>query len=223
MADSPYDDPLTPEEEEKLKEFDTAAGAPPTEAEAGAPPVAEPAAAEPAAAAPAPAPSEDEEYQAWLKANEGKTPEEISRLAFQQSKRASREAFQARRTGETMAQFQTRLTGALERAEARRANLADRTRGFQEKLEKDPDGATKEVFQSLADREAAEIDREEDDARMDSALAFARQAVPDFDRLAPQIMQFGEGMGYSKAELAGIRDGRDLADAGDRTTVPGAG
>lgn len=215
MADTPYDDDLSPEEENKLKELDVAAGAPPTEAEAGTAPVAEPAAAEPAAAAAAaaaaPAPTEEDEYQAWLKANEGKTPEEIARLAFQQGKRANREAFQARRTGETIQQFQTRLSGAIERAEARRANLADRSRNFQQKLETDPDGATKEVFQSLAEREAAEIDREEDEARMDSALAFARQAIPDFDRIAPQIMQFAEGMGYSKAELAGIRDGRDLA------------
>jgi hypothetical protein len=45
---------------------------------------------------------------------------------------------------------------------------------------------------------------------MDAAIALARQGIPDFDRVYPEIMTFGEGMGYSKEELAGIRDGRDL-------------
>lgn len=215
MADTAYEDGLTPEEEEELRKLDGANPVPPADEQPGAPAdqPADPAAA-PKPAEAAPAPTDDEEFQAWLKQHEGKTPEEISHLAFQQSKRASREAYEKRRAGESLSAFQERLKSTLERTQARRAALEDQRRDFNEKLERDPDAASKLVFEKNLDNEAAEIEREEDDARMDAAIAMARSVGQahgfDFDAVAPEVFNFGMEMGFSKGEMAAIRDGREI-------------
>jgi hypothetical protein len=209
MADEVFDD-LTPEEEELLKK-ESGEAAPPAGDEKPADPAPADNAPTPAPPPPpAPTPTEDEEFQAWLKQHEGKDPTDIAKLAFQQSKRANRGEFQARRAGETLTAFQSRLAGALERAEARRAALGEDSKRFKDLLENDPDAATRLAFERSQAQEAASIDAEEDGARMDAAIAMARQGIPDFEQVYPEIMNFGEGMGYSKEELGGIRDGRDI-------------
>jgi hypothetical protein len=209
MADGAYDEDLTPEEEAQLQQEEGAATAAP--APAPAEEAKEPATpAPPPPPPPAPAPTDEEEYQAFLKKHEGKTPEEIARLAYQQTKRASRGEFEARRAGETLDSFQKRLASALEDGQARRAALAERSRAFKEQLERDPDAAVKLAFDSNLEREAADIERDEDNARIDAAISLASQAIPDFREVFPDIQAFGQEMGYSKEELGAIRDGRDI-------------
>lgn len=208
--DNAYSDDLTPEEEAKLAAGSIGGDLQPDAAAAAAEPGdGQPPAGDPPTAAAAAAPSEDEEYQAWLDQHQGKSPEEIQRLAFNQSKRASKEAFQARRTGETLQAFQDRLAQAQERQQQRRSGLTEEQRRLTELLETDPDAATKELIARVLGREEDAIETEADEAQQDAAIALAATAIPNFERRAPEIHRFGtHDLGYSPAEMGEIRDGR---------------
>lgn len=220
MKDGAYgDDALTPEEEEQLK-ASVADGAPPTEEEAPVPGEAEPkpaetpAAAEPAAAAPAPASTgpqtEEEEFAAFLAANQGKTPEEIQRLAFQQSKRANKEAFQHRQSQQTLQQVQQRVQAAVQAAQKTKETAAEKRAALKQRLADDPDAVALELAEQRISDEELQADEAVQTARIDAAIALASQAIPDFHRAAPEIFSFGQEMGYSEEEVRGITDGRDL-------------
>ncbi|MCP3735627.1 hypothetical protein M9979_12160 [Sphingomonas sp. RP10(2022)] len=179
-----------------------------------APTPTEPAPGEPAPAAPAPAApaeqTEDERFAAWQAQHAGKTPEELARLAFQQTQRASGAEARARTANQSLQQINDRVASATERARLARQQIADRQKQFDEQLQSDPDAATKAL---RAERDAADlaaIDAEEHGARVDAAIGLASTAFPDFETRAPAVYGFGGEMGYSKEELAGISDGRDL-------------
>src|SRR4051794_5477609 len=113
MPKSPFDEEFTPEEEAALQDttvppaeedgegsVEEAVAAAAQPAPRPAPAAAEPKPGEPAAAEPAPAAAvqptpeevEEQDLAAFLEKHQGKSPEEVLKLAFQQSKRASREA-----------------------------------------------------------------------------------------------------------------------------------
>ena len=227
-------DDLNADEQKALDTFmSTDNTVPPADEQEGAPqaaPAAAPAPAEPAApAAPAPAPApvptdpaapappaasteqtEDERFAAWRAQHEGKSPEELARLAFQQTQRASGAEARARTANQSLQVINDRVAQAKERAAAARQAIADRQKQFDEQLQTDPDAATKAL---RAERDAADlaaIDAEEHGARVDAAIGLASTAFPDFEQRAPAVYGFGGEMGYSKEELAGISDGRDL-------------
>lgn len=147
---------------------------------------------------------------AWQAANAGKTPEELAKIAFQQTQRASREAFENRKRGETLEQINTRVRQAGERAAAERQRIADERTAFAERLASDPDAATKDLHERQMSEREAQVASDEQAARVDAAIGLASQAVPDFQERAPSVYAFGGEMGYSKEELARISDGRDL-------------
>ncbi len=191
-----------------------AADAPPAPAppSAPAPAPAEPGPATPTPPAPpAPEQTDDEKFAAWQAANAGKTPEELARIAFNQEQRAKREAFQNRQRGETLEQINARVKAANDRAAADRAAIEQRDKDFREKLASDPDAAALQIHEERLAADRARIEADEHAAQIDAAVGLARQAFPDFDQRAPAVHQFGGEMGYSAEELAGIRDGRDLA------------
>lgn len=188
------------------------APAPEPAAPAPTPAPAAPAPGEPTPAAPAPAaePTDDEKFAAWQAANAGKTPEELARIAFNQEQRAKREAFQNRQRGETLEQINTRVKAAADKAAADRAAIEQRDKDFRQKLAADPDAAALQIHEERIEADRQRIANEEFTARQDAAIGLATQAVPDFQERAPAVYAFGGEMGYSKEELAGISDGRDL-------------
>lgn len=226
-------DDLSADEQKALDTFMTTDNtAPPADEQEGAPaaPAPAPAPAEPAApaapAAPAPtapadpaappaapAPTEqteDERFAAWRAQHEGKTPEELARLAFQQTQRANGAEGRARTANQSLQQINERVEAARTRAAAARQAIADRQKTFNEQLQTDPDAATKTLRDERDAADLAAIDAEEHSARVDAAIGLASTAFPDFEQRAPSVYGFGGEMGYSKEELAGISDGRDL-------------
>lgn len=218
-------DDLSADEQKQLDTFMTTDNtAPPADEQEGAPPAAAPAPAEPAiaaapaptapaapAAAPAPADqTEDERFAAWRAQHEGKTPEELARLAFQQTQRASGAEARARTATTSLQQINERVEAARTRAATARQAIADRQKAFNEQLQSDPDAATKALREERDAADLKAIDDEEHSARVDAAIGLASTAFPDFETRAPAVYGFGGEMGYSKEELAGISDGRDL-------------
>jgi hypothetical protein len=227
MATSPigaYSDEPTEEELRIAAELDSDPNAPlpppedadglpvPPAPEAPAPATDAPAADAPAADAPAPpvVQTEDEKFAAWKAQHAGKTPEEIERLAFQQSQRAAGAAFQQRRAAESLEAIQTRAREALERAATRKAQLAETRTAFDQQLQDDPDAATRAVHERMMSAEERAIERAEHEAKLDSAIALASTAIPNFQQTAPETYAFGAEMNYSPEELSNISDGRDL-------------
>lgn len=158
----------------------------------------------------APEQTDDERFAAWQAQHAGKSPEELAKLAFQQQQRASRAEAEKRRTGETLAQIQDRVRTASERAAAERERISAERTAFQQRLADDPDAATRELHERQITAEEARIAAEEHAARVDAAIGLASLALPDFQERAARVYAFGNAVGYSQQELAGISDGRDL-------------
>lgn len=214
------DDELTAEEQSALDSLALDNTAPPPEDEDGldaaAPPAGDAAAVvvppavvvDPAAA---PAETDDAKFEAFRAQHAGKTPDEVLRIAFQQERRATRTAFDARRATEERNQVVARATSALE---ARKAAIADKRSRFDQQLEQDPDAATRALAHQRFDEEEraaeAEATRVAHEARLDEAFELAYSAIPDLQTKLPEIYAFGGEMNYSPEELKGIADGRDL-------------
>jgi hypothetical protein len=105
----------------------------------------------PAPAPPAPGANEEDEFKEFLAKHQGKSPEELARIAFDQNKRAAREGFNARQTQQQFDELNDRAK-LLERSQA-----VDRAAPpkFEERLRADPDGATKDLHEAAANRRRA--------------------------------------------------------------------
>ncbi|AYJ85772.1 hypothetical protein D3Y57_07035 [Sphingomonas paeninsulae] len=172
------------------------------------------AAATPAApadpATPAPV-DEDAAFKAWQEANKGKTPDELARIAFNQTKRADRVSFDHRRVTTQSAELASR---AREQLASRKSSIAERRAAFATELNDDPDAATKRLADERFDAEEraaeAEVTQIERQAQLDSAIDLASRAIPDFATAFPKIREFGAELNYSPEEVDGISDGRDV-------------
>jgi hypothetical protein len=233
MPKGPFDDEFTPEEEALLKDDTTV---PPAEeggegsvddAIAAAQPAAEapkegeepkPAAAAPAEGESAPKPADaapvvDDEEKAladFLEKNKDKSPEELARLAFQQSKRANKEAAQNRQTRERVGVIAARVKNAAEQRERLATSLPEIKAKFREQLEKDPDAATTALFEALVDNQLSEADAEVQRARVDEAIGFAETHIPEFGKNWPGMHELAREVGYTDDEINAIDDGRPL-------------
>lgn len=174
----------------------------------------DPAAVDPAAAAAAAgggaaaaAAEPDAEMAAFLERHKGKPPEELARLLWQQSKRAAGSGFQARKSQE---QVRGMVTAASEALTRRRADIARRRAEFDEKVKNDPDGALRDAAETRFQEEEAAAEADLHNARVDAALELAATAIPDFANAIKPTLLFGTEMGYSREEIGGITDGRDL-------------
>lgn len=234
-----YDDELTDEERAAIAAADQSNELPPAEDddEQNAPP-ADPAPApaaeekkpaekpkpaeEPKAAAeaePKPAaeaqpaqPAQDEEarFTAFMEKHKDKSPEELARLAFQQSARANKGEATARVAGQNLQQLADRAKAAIERRNSIATGAVQKKTGFREKLQSDPDAATAEIHDRLVEREVAEADAEVDQALVEQAIGFASAHIPDFGNRWDGMKSLATEMGYTPQEIAGIRDGRDI-------------
>lgn len=227
-ADGYEDEALSPEEQAALKEHMNSEAVPPEDdeaplavAEAEAAPAASapvpetqqpaPAPAAPEESAPAPAgQTDDERFAAFMTQHAGKTPEELARLAFQQTQRAQAAGFQARQSQQTLEQVTQRVTQAQQRAAQRRQEIQQNSAAFKQRLQDDPDAATAELHERLVQGDLAGVDAEEFQARVDAAHALASTAIPEYQTVYPAIKAFGSEMGYSPQEIDGISDGRDI-------------
>lgn len=235
MAKGPFDDELTPEEEALLASDATV---PPAEEggegsvedairEAGqkageAEPAKEPAAAEvdPAAKTPAepdpaaPTATEEEiaerDLAAFLEKHKGKTPEELARIALQQNKRANRAEATNRKTNEQISAIAERARRAAEERQRVATEAPNRKNQFREKLASDPDAATAELHDRMVDAEVEAAEAAAKAARLDQAIVFADEHIPEFGKQWPGMQAIAKEFGYTDAELDNIEDGRAL-------------
>lgn len=224
----PFDEEFTPEEEAALADTTVV---PPAEeegvgsveeavADAKTTPAAEPKPVEepkPAAEAPAveqppvdEAAAEESDLAAFLEKHKGKSPEELARLAFQQSKRANKEATTNRQVREQVSALAERAKRAAEERTKVHSTVPELKQKFREKLATDPDAAVAELFDQLADERVQRVDEVADAARVDEAIAFADAHIPDFGKQWTNMVGLAKEIGYSEAELDGISDGRAL-------------
>lgn len=206
-----YEDDFSDDELKALEEHSGSEAVPPVEDDDANPitpekVVEEKGLAPPAAATPE-GEAEEEAYQAFLKSHEGKTPEELAKLAFQQSKRANAEAFRGRKSQEQVDAIRENAARVLQE---RKADIAARREKFGTQLAEDPDAATRDLHEAMLTREEQEAEYEAARARQDAAIELASTAIPDFVAKAPAIQAFGAEMNYTPEELNGISDGRDL-------------
>ena len=220
MIDGAYDEEFTPEEEEIIRNSGKGEEAPPTDAETPPAPLAEEAAPagedgkkavappveakEPAAAAP----TDDDDFAAWQKQHEGKTPEELARLAYQQTKRANKASFEGRQNHERLAEVAKRAQEAADRA---RATAEERRKTLDQRLKDDPDTLTKELVERRLSEEEELADVAAHNARVDAAEAMAAAAIPDYSERKPAIYNFGREMNFTDEELNDLSDGRSIA------------
>lgn len=147
----------------------------------------------------------------FLAKHQGKTPEQLVELAFQQSQRANRAEFDHRKTTENLSGVLTRIQAARD---ARVDAVAKQREEFAKKVADDPDAALLEARESQItrenDAELARLDAAEFDARAGAAIEMAAGVIPNFAEKAPQIRQFGLEMGFTPQEVGAIVDGRQI-------------
>jgi hypothetical protein len=233
--ESPFDEEFTPEEEAALndttvppaeeggegsvEEAIAAAGqaktteAPPEPAPAKAP---EPKAGEEPQPKPAEVPPVDQaaaeaaEFAAFLEKNKGKTPEELARLAFQQTKRATKEAATARQVKTKVGAVAQRVRAAAESREKIASTVPELKEKFRARLAEDPDAAVAELFDGLVDSKLSEADAAVQSARIDDAITFADTYIPEFGQNWPQMHELANELGFKDEEVNAIDDGRTL-------------
>lgn len=233
MSDG-YNDTFSAEDEALLRQHEQDSAVPPAEdddanpitpaqvaAEQGQPAAAaEPAPAAPAADQPQGQPAgeqqqqqqqpEDERFRAFLEQHKDKSPEQLLQLAFQQQARANQAGFQARQSREQLDGLRDRARRTIEAQQAKRQQIAQEREQFGQRLQDDPDGATRDLHERLMSREERDTWEAERQARMDEAVGMASTAIPGFNERAADTMAFGREMNYSDEELNNISDGRDL-------------
>lgn len=211
-----YDDDLSEEELKLLNEGMGAEDLPPPDESDGIPPdvVLEPEAkpaVEPAPAAaaaePEVAPQDDGGMSEFLAKHAGKTPEELLKIAFQQSQRAGKAEITQRQTQEQIDSIRVRAQEVLAQ---RKASIAERREQFKVQLEEDPDAAALQLHEQLLSREEQAAEGEERLARIDSAIELASGAIPDFANRYKDIAAFGQELNYSPEEINAIDDGRNI-------------
>jgi hypothetical protein len=230
MANTAYEEP-TEDELKVMEEGMASAPVPPTEdddskpitpAQVEAEAAANAAPAAPAAgaagadgapvegAAPAKEPTEDEKFAAFLKQHEGKSPEELAKLAFQQQNRAAQAGFTARQAREQAEASGKRIAEALAAVTERRKAIAGKRTEFDQRLQEDPDAATRDVHERLLTKEEQEAAQEEFQLRQQHMVSVAATVIPDFQTEAPRIAAFGAELNYTPEELGAITDPRDM-------------
>ena len=206
----PYDETLTAEEQDVLKQFDGSTELPPPDDSGETDPAAaaapDPVPADPVPAADAP----DPELAAFLEKHKGKSTDELAKLAFDQNKRANGDAARARTETKKVVDFQAKLAAAAARVQATRdGNEAERTR-FEEQLRNDPDAATKALHDRLLGNDQQTAEQELFAAQQEAARGVFAQAVPDADRHLPAAFDFAREFNYTDEEIANISDPRDM-------------
>lgn len=210
-----YDDDLTEEELKLLNEGMSDSTVPPEDDADGVPPADE--GGEPAPAAPAPAATEapaaepaandDGGMSEFMAKHAGKSPEELLRIAFQQSQRAGKAEVTQRQTQEQIDSIRTRAQEVLAQ---RRQAIAEKRENFKTRLQEDPDAATLELHEQLLAREEAAAEGEEHLARIDSAIELASTVIPDFANRYKDIAAFGGELNFTPEEINAIDDGRQI-------------
>ena len=165
----------------------------------------------PAAATPEEeAAAEERDLAAFLEKHKGKPPEELARLAFNYQKRAGKAEAQNRQVNGRLQEISQRTTQLIERRNLLAQRAAERKTQFREKLTSDPDAATAELHDQLVDQEVAEADEAARVARLDQAIVFADEHIPEFGKQWPQMVGLAKEFGYNDDELNQIEDGRAL-------------
>lgn len=174
-------------------------------------PSGEPGTPEPPAPTPPGEQSDDDRFNAFREQHKDKSSDELLKLFFQQDRRASRMAYDARKAEEERATFVARAAEVLA---ARKADIAARRAAFDQQLQDDPDAATRALaeqqFTAEEQQAQAEAEAAERDLRLDQAFQLASSAIPDLPERVRDIYAFGGEMNFTPDELNSIDDGRQL-------------
>lgn len=152
----------------------------------------------------------EDEWRSFLAKHKDKSPEDLAKLAFQQQKRANREAYDSRQSTERLNAMLDRIQQARD---ARLQEVANRRSDFDKKVQDDPDAALREAHaERLAEEERSineAAEREAFSVRARQAAEIAAQAIPNFHEEAPKIGRWAQDeMGFSSEEIGSIVDPR---------------
>jgi hypothetical protein len=206
MPKGPFDEEFTPEEEAAL----TDANAVPPAEEEGEGTVEDALAASGQAKTEEESAAEETDLAAFLEKHKDKSPEELARLAFQQSKRANKSEATNRQVSQRLQAIGEQARALAERRATLAAAAPDKKNAFREKLTNDPDAATAELYDTIVDREVSEAEAAARGARFDEAIAFADTHIPDFGNQWSGMQSLAKEFGYTDQELDAIDDGRAL-------------
>lgn len=150
------------------------------------------------------------DWEAFLAKHKGKSAEELAKLAFQQQKRANREAYDGRQSHERLQSLLDRIQQTRDR---QMQELQQKRADFEKRVNEDPDAALREAHsERLAEQErqiSEQAEREAFQARAAQAIDIAARAIPNFHEEAPKIAEWAQkDMGFSPEEVAGIADAR---------------
>lgn len=156
--------------------------------------------------------ADDPDYKEFLQKHGDKSPEELAKIAFQQQKRAAKSAFDARESAQRIASIRDAAAKTLADREAERAR---KKAELDELMQTDPDEALRRMrAEQLEGERSADVQEAQQTvirAQQEEAVRAAAAAIPEFEKVGPQIAQFAQQhLGYSQEELAGITDARDL-------------
>lgn len=154
-------------------------------------------------------------FEEFAKMHAGKSPEEILKLAYNQSNariEARREAKDAReetrQTAELLQKVQTRISEAFQN---KQKEIQEKREAFQARLNADPDAATQELHDRLLREEEEAAQQQARTEWVETQRRVLHSIIPDFDQRNDTIVRFANGvMGYTPDELKGAVDYRDL-------------
>lgn len=230
MAIEGFNEELSAEDEAKLRELSEAsvppaassegedADAPPAAADDGAEPGKEPVAAEPGkepgkedqvtdVSAEADAEAK-ESFDQFAAKHKDRTPEELLKLAFQKEQARKSARFDAKAARDVVSDLRN---GLQKRAADRQQTQAKEKADFKAKLAADPDAAVEEAFDRQQQREREAEEAREWEGYVATQTELCRRAIPEFERVAPEMMQFGvERLGYEPLQIQNAHDSRDM-------------
>lgn len=148
------------------------------------------------------------EFSEFLAKHQGKSVEELARLAFDKEKARRVERHSAQQAKGQIQAIQQKMHQAIS---ARQQKQAQERQQFDEALQSDPDKAAKMAFERAQREEMERIQEAEWGSYVTNQSRLAASVIPDFEKNAPTLLQFGiQRMGYDEAQVRAVHDARDL-------------
>lgn len=162
-----------------------------------------------------PEPDPEADFAAWSAKHQGKSPEDLLRMAWQQNKaraEARRGERDARAGASTTQERLDALTTRIREArDAKQRELTERHAKFQEDLKADPDAVAIRQHEESLTREARDHQAQLWGAFVEEQRTLTREAIPDFDDVQAEIVRYAvEERGYTPQEVMAASDHRDI-------------
>lgn len=137
-----------------------------------------------------------------------KSAEELLRIAYQQNAARSEARGQQKESEANLNSLMQRIT---QTREAKSQEVAARREAFNQELRDDPDAATQRLHDDMLNREEQDAEAAQWNEYVGAQTQMTRNAIHDFDNVAPQLMSFAvEGLGYTPEMVQQAHDHRDI-------------